>query len=97
MKVFAELEIVEQTVEQSLIDNRDVLSLALLSIIDSCRRNPTKFNISYYNWLSAATTTSTTEIRLTEFGSSKFGIVVTQGKDKAVEVIYAESFSQPTY
>ena len=31
------------------------------------------------------------------FGSSEFGIVITQGKDKAVEVIYAESFNRPLH
>ena len=31
------------------------------------------------------------------FGSSEFGIVVTQGKDGAVEVIYAESFNRPLH
>ena len=31
------------------------------------------------------------------FGSSEFGIVITQGKDNAVEVIYAESFNRPLH
>ncbi|MGA9845263.1 MAG: hypothetical protein WBQ25_23420, partial [Nitrososphaeraceae archaeon] len=31
------------------------------------------------------------------FGSSDFGIVITQGKDNAVEVIYAESFNRPLH
>ena len=40
------------------------MTLALLSVIDSCRRDPIKFNILYHNLSPAAITT---EIRLAEF------------------------------
>ena len=48
------------------MNHRHVLLIALQSIIDSCRRDPIKFNILYYN-LSAGAITST-ETRLAEFG-----------------------------
>jgi hypothetical protein len=67
MKVFKRLELVKQTVGQSLTNHRHVLSLALLSVIDSCRRDPIKFNILYYN-LSAASGITTTETRPEDFG-----------------------------
>ncbi len=59
-------ELVRQIIEQRLMNHRHVLLIALQSIIDSCRRDPIKFNILYYN-LSAATTI-TAETRLAEFG-----------------------------
>lgn len=58
--------IIKQTVELSLTNHRHVLKTAFLSVIDSCRRDPVKFNILYYNLLSSAATT-TTETRLTKF------------------------------
>ena len=60
-------EFVRQTVEQSLANQKQVLVLALLSVIDSCRRDPVKFNILYYN-LSAAPPITTSETQLAEFG-----------------------------
>jgi hypothetical protein len=39
------------------------LKIAILSVIDSCRRDPVKFNILYHNLSTAATT----ETRLAEF------------------------------
>ena len=42
-------ELVNQEVRHSLTNHRHVLKLAFLSIIDSCRRDPVKFNILYYN------------------------------------------------
>ena len=57
--------LVRQIIEQRLMNHRHVLLIALQSIIDSCRRDPVKFNILYYN-LSAATTI-TAETRLAEF------------------------------
>ncbi|HEY7573337.1 MAG TPA: hypothetical protein VH796_18405 [Nitrososphaeraceae archaeon] len=56
-------ELVKQAVEQSLTNHRHVLSLALLSVIDSCRRDPLKFDILYHNM----PTTATPEMRLAEF------------------------------
>ena len=47
------------------MNHRHILFLALQSIIDSCRRDPVKFNILYYNLSLDATTTET---RLAEFG-----------------------------
>jgi hypothetical protein len=58
-------EFIRQTVEQRLANKRHVLLLALQSIMDSCRRDPIKFNILYHN-LSADAITR--EIRLAEFG-----------------------------
>src|SRR6476620_11504384 len=58
-------ELVKQTVGQSLANHRHVLSLALLSVIDSCRRDPIKFNVLYHN-LSADAVTKETGIA--EFG-----------------------------
>ena len=59
-------ELVKQIIGQNLMDHKHVLLLALLSVIDSCRRDPVKFNILYYNLSAAAITT--TETRLDEFG-----------------------------
>jgi hypothetical protein len=59
-------ELVKQIVEQRLMNHRHVLLLALQSIIDSCRKDPVKFNILYYNLSTAAITT--TETRLADFG-----------------------------
>lgn len=42
-------EIVRQIVEQRLAKHRHLMILALLSVIDSCRRDPVKFNILYHN------------------------------------------------
>lgn len=53
-------DLVKQIIEQRLMNHRHMLLLALESIIDSCRRDPVKFNILYHN-LSADT-------RLDEFG-----------------------------
>jgi hypothetical protein len=58
-------ELVKQIIEQRLMNHRHVLLLALQSIIDSCRSDPVKFNILYYNLSAAALTT--TETRLVEF------------------------------
>jgi hypothetical protein len=52
-------ELVKQSVEQSLTNHRHILETAFLSVIDSCRRDPTKFNILYHNLPTAATTTET--------------------------------------
>ena len=57
-------EYVRQTVEQSLTNHRHILKLAFLSVIDSCRRDPIKFDILYHHLPTAATTTET---RLAEF------------------------------
>ena len=57
-------ELVNQTVEQGLTNYRHILKIAFISVIDSCRRDPVKFNILYYNLPQAATTTET---RLAEF------------------------------
>jgi hypothetical protein len=51
--------LVKQTVGQSLANHRHVLSLALLSVIDSCRRDPIKFNVLYHNLSADAITTET--------------------------------------
>ena len=59
-------ELVRQIIEQRLMYHRHVLLIALQSIIDSCRRDPVKFNILYYNL--SAETTITAETRLAEFG-----------------------------
>ena len=56
------------------MNHRHVLSLALQSIIDSCRKDPIKFNIIYNN-LSADSITR--ETRLEEFGmidQSNYGL-----------------------
>jgi hypothetical protein len=58
-------DLVRQTVGQSLKNHRHVLSLALLSVIDSCRRDPIKFKILYHNLSSEAITKET---GLGEFG-----------------------------
>ena len=58
-------ELVKQIIGQSLMNHRYVLLLALLSVIDSCRRDPVKFNILYHNLSAAAITT--TKTRLAEF------------------------------
>jgi len=59
-------KLVNQIIEQRLMNHRHVLLIALQSIIDSCRRDPIKFNILYHNLSAAAMTT--TETRLAEFG-----------------------------
>jgi hypothetical protein len=59
-------ELVKQIIEQRLMNHRHVLLIALQSIIDSCRRDPVKFNILYHNLSSAALTT--TETRLEKSG-----------------------------
>jgi hypothetical protein len=58
-------ELVRRTIEQGLANHRHVLSLALLSVINSSQRDPIKFNILYHN-LSANAITK--ETRLAEFG-----------------------------
>jgi hypothetical protein len=58
-------DLVKQTVGQSLTNHRHVLSLALLSVIESCRKDPIKFNILYHNLSIDAITKET---RLAEFG-----------------------------
>ena len=58
-------ELVNQAVRQSLTNHRHILKVAFLSVIDSCRRDPVKFNILYYNLSAAALTT--TETGLAEF------------------------------
>ena len=52
-------ELIKQIVEQRLMDHRHVLLLALQSIIDSCRRDPVKFNILYHNLSADAITKET--------------------------------------
>jgi|SRR5690242_21455260 hypothetical protein len=47
-------ELVRQTVEQNLGSQRHVLILAFLSVVESCRRDPVKFNILYCNLSTAA-------------------------------------------
>ena len=42
-------DMVRQEVELSLANYKDLLNIALLSIIDSCRNNPAKFNALYHN------------------------------------------------
>jgi chromosome segregation ATPase len=59
-------ELVKQIIEQRLMNHRHVLLIALQSIIDSCRRDPVKFNILYPNLSYAALTT--TETRLEKSG-----------------------------
>jgi chromosome segregation ATPase len=59
-------ELVKQIIEQRLMNHRNVLLIALQSIIESCRKDPAKFNILYYNLSAAAGIT--TETRLAEFG-----------------------------
>ncbi len=59
-------ELVKQIIEQRLINHRHVLLIALQSIIDSCRRDPVKFSILYYNLSATALTTTNTQ--LAEFG-----------------------------
>ena len=59
-------ELIKQIIEQRLMNHRHVLLLALQSIIDSCRRDPVKINILYYNLSAAALTT--TETRLEKSG-----------------------------
>jgi hypothetical protein len=51
--------LVKHTVGQSLANHRHVLSLALLSVIDSCRREPIKFNVLYHNLSADAVTKET--------------------------------------
>lgn len=58
-------ELVNREVRQSLTHHRYVLSLVFLSVIDSCRRDPLKFNILYHNLSLDA---MTRETRLAEFG-----------------------------
>ena len=62
-------ELVNQAVKKSLTEHRQLLSLALLSVIDSCRRDPAKFSILYYNLPS--TTSATTKTQLAEFGTDQ--------------------------
>jgi hypothetical protein len=59
-------ELVKRIIEQRLVNHRHVLLIALQSIIESCRRDPVKFNILYHNLSAAAITTTVTQ--LTEFG-----------------------------
>ncbi|MGA7899577.1 MAG: hypothetical protein WCA39_12030, partial [Nitrososphaeraceae archaeon] len=56
-------ELVRQTVEQTLANQRHVLILAFLSVTDSCRRDPVKFNVLYYN----LSPTAISETQLVEF------------------------------
>ena len=62
-------ELVNQAVKKSLTEHRQLLSLALLSVIDSCRRDPAKFSILYYNLPS--TTSASTKTQLAEFGTTR--------------------------
>ncbi len=59
-------EFVKQIIEQRLMNHRHVLLVALQSVIESCRRDPVKFKILYYNLSAVAITT--TETQLAEFG-----------------------------
>ena len=52
-------ELVNQAVKQSLTNHRHILKIAFLSVIDSCRRDPLKFNILYHNLPATARTTET--------------------------------------
>ena len=52
-------ELVNQAVKQSLTNHRHILKIALVSVIDSCRRDPVKFNILYHNLPATARTTET--------------------------------------
>jgi hypothetical protein len=52
-------EFISQTVEQRLANQRHILALALLSVIDSCRLDPIKFNVLYHNLSSDAITKET--------------------------------------
>jgi hypothetical protein len=56
-------EFVRQTVEQRLANQRHVLILALLSVIDSCRRDPIKVNVLYHN----VSTSAISDMQLAEF------------------------------
>ena len=56
-------ELVRRTVEQGLANQRHVLVLALVSVVDSCRRDPAKFNILYHN----LPTTAISEKRQVDF------------------------------
>ena len=62
-------DLVKQIIEQSLMNHRHLLLIALQSIIESCRKVPVKFNILYYNLSAAAI--ATTETQLEEFGMIK--------------------------
>ena len=57
-------ELVKQALQQDLTNHRHILIRAFLYIIDSCRRDPLRFNILYHNLPSA----KTTEIRMAEVG-----------------------------
>ncbi|MGA9840833.1 MAG: hypothetical protein WBQ25_00800 [Nitrososphaeraceae archaeon] len=52
--ILSQREFVSQTVEQRLANQKHVLALAFLSVIDSCRKDPVKFNILYHNLSTAA-------------------------------------------
>jgi hypothetical protein len=49
---------VKQEVEGILTNNRHLLKLAFMSVIDSCRSDPTNFKILYYNMPTSTTTHS---------------------------------------
>ena len=49
---------VKQEVERALNNDRHLLKLAFMSVIDSCRCDPTKFKILYYNMPTSTTTHS---------------------------------------
>jgi hypothetical protein len=81
-------ELVKQIIEQRLTNHRHVLLLALQSIIESCRRDPIKFNILYYNLSAVAMTT--TETRLAEFGQSTNDQLCYQQENANDDVAYSK-------
>jgi hypothetical protein len=65
-------ELVRQTVEESLRNKRYMLEIATLSVIESCRKDPAKFNILYHNLSSDGTSL---ELRPGEHNSEQYRFV----------------------
>lgn len=61
----------KQIVEHTLANYRYILKIAFQSVIDSCRNDPTKFNILYHN-LPLTTRTKETRLLLSDQSNHHF-------------------------
>ena len=67
-------EIVKQTVQDMITNPRDLLRMAFISVIDSCRSDPSKFNILYHNLPLVSKTTELASLPLIESGRYSYGL-----------------------
>ena len=67
-------EKVKQTVQDTLMNYRGLLRTAFISVIDSCRSDPSKFNILYHNLPIVTKTTELPSLPSRESGSYTNGL-----------------------